>query len=134
MEDNDQGIVLGDETGNIEVRSNVIRNNTSDGMLLIESGGNTIVENEVSRNGGDGIRLRSGDPPTTGNLIATNKVRDNGGNGITIGAGAITNTVKENKLSGNGGVDILDANGTPLVNTYADNTCDTSNPNGLCED
>jgi parallel beta-helix repeat protein len=134
VRDNDRGIVLGDETGDIEVRSNEIRNNTGHGVMIIDAGGNRIVENEISGNGGDGIRVQSADPPATDNLIDSNEISDSGGNGISLDVGAINNQVSDNEVSDSGGLDILDENGTPLVNTYSDNDCDTSNPSGLCED
>jgi hypothetical protein len=52
--------------------------------------------------------------------------------GIETASGATDNTAKQNTVHGNGGTDILDANGVPLVNAYSGNTCDTSNPAGLC--
>jgi hypothetical protein len=42
--------------------------------------------------------------------------------------------MKGNTARDNGGIDIFDASGMPPADTYADNTCDTSSPNGLCED
>ncbi len=130
-----RGIVLGDETGDVEVRSNVIRNNSSDGIFLTDAGFNTIVENEVSYNGGSGIWVETAidDPNAFQNVIATNRIHDNLGDGIHIGAGVSGATVKENKVANSGGLDIVDLNGMPLINTYADNSCATSAPAGLCD-
>ena len=132
---NGRGIVLGDETGDVEVRSNVVRDNLGDGIFLTDASFNTIVENESSGNGGEGIHVETaaGEPNAFHNVIATNRVHNNGGNGIFIGVAVAQTIVKENKVHDNGGTDIVDANGTPLVNTYSDNTCGTSNPSGLCK-
>ena len=131
---NDRGIVLGDETAYVEVRGNKVRNNTSTGLLIIEAAYNNVVKNEFNRNGGDGIALRSGDPPATGNIIDSNKANDNGGNGISLGAGAIGNTVKNNEAIKNGAFDLTDANGGPPANVYINNKCAKGNPPELCED
>lgn len=131
---NGTGIILGDEVGASEVRSNVIRNNVHDGVMLVDNNFNTVVENESDHNGGNGIRLftSQSDPNSFNNTIATNKVHDNAGDGIHLGPAVVNNTLKENRSFNNHGVDIVDLNGTPLKNTYQDNHCGTSNPSGLC--
>lgn len=130
------GIVLGDETGAVEVRSNLIRNNTSHGIFLTDASFNTVVENESDHNGGSGIWVETApsDPNAFQNVIRTNKVHDNRGDGIHLGRGVRGTIVKENKVTHNSGVDIVDDNGLPLVNIYTDNTCGTSNPTGLCDE
>lgn len=131
---NQLGIVLGDEVGSSEIRDNEVRGNTSHGILIIKAGDNKVIDNSISRNGGDGIQMRSGDPPATDNLIASNEVEHNKGDGIHLLAGAINNRVSDNDVTDNDGIDISDANGLPFVNTYNDNACDTSDPDGICDD
>lgn len=130
------GIVLGDETGNVEVRGNVVRNNSSHGIFLTDASFNTIVENESDHNGGAGIWLETSpsEPNAFNNTIRTNKVHDNAGDGIHLGLGVINTTAKENRVVNNGGSDIVDANGGPPANVYNDNRCGTSSPSGLCTD
>ena len=102
---NDTGVHFGPGDGGT-LRSNVIRNSTHNGIELFSTVSALIVENESSRNGD---------------------------NGIFLAANTQSNTVKGNTARHNGGVDLFDASGPPPANTYADNTCDTSSPNGLCE-
>ena len=132
---NGLGIVLGDETGDVQVRSNAVRDNTSHGIFLTDAGQNTVADNAVVNNGGDGIRVETApsEPNAFRNVIARNRVRNNDGAGIYIGRGVADNTVEKNRVRDNGATDILDVNGEALVNAYADNTCETSNPDGLCE-
>jgi parallel beta-helix repeat protein len=105
LKQNDTGVHFGPGDGG-ELRSNVIRNSAHNGIELFSTIGATIVENESS---------------------------DNGGNGLFLAANTQSNIVKGNTARDNGGVDIVDASGAPPANTYADNTCATSSPNGLCE-
>ena len=101
--DNHTGVHYGPGAGTL--RSNDIHDNAANGIELFSSTGVTVVENNSFNNGGDGIHLH---------------------------AGATGNTVRGNRAHGNGGTDIFDGNGAPLVNTYSGNTCGTSNPSGLC--
>jgi parallel beta-helix repeat protein len=102
---NDTGVHFGPGGG--ELRSNVIRNSTHNGIELFSTVGATIAENESSHNGG---------------------------NGIFLAANTQSNSVRENRARNNDDVDIFDASGTPPANIYAGNTCDTSSPDGLCQD
>ena len=129
---NAAGIILSGETSDIQVRGNTVRDNTSVGIDLADAGQNTVADNVVVNNGGDGIRVETF-PRELRNVIAGNRVRNNDGDGIHIGRGAADNTVEKNRVRDNGGTDILDLNGEPLVNAYADNRCKTSNPDGLCD-
>lgn len=129
---NGTGVRLEPSSG-LELRSNEVHDNAANGIELLNTSNATIAENESDRNGGDGISLISTGGAATGNSIRTNKLRNNGGHGLSIGLGATGNTVKENRARPNAAVDIVDANGLPLANTYSDNRCDDSNPAGLCE-
>ena len=94
-----------------------------------------MADNVVVNNGGDGIRVETSprEPTAFRNVIAGNRVRNNDGDGIHIGRVVADNAIEKNRVRDNGGTDIVDLNGEPLVNAYADNRCKTSNPDGLCE-
>jgi parallel beta-helix repeat protein len=106
LEQNDTGIRLGPGPG-ATLRSNEIRHSAHNGIELFSSFNATIVENEAS---------------------------ENGGNGIFLAASTFSNTVRGNTARNNGGADILDESGPPPANSYEDNSCDTSSPDGLCEE
>lgn len=72
-------------------------------------------------------------PDNTGNLVAGNTVT-NSGTGIGLVAGATGNTIEANTMFGNG-LDARDDTGldsTTVQNTWKNNSCVTSSPNGLC--
>jgi parallel beta-helix repeat protein len=87
----ENGIILGEEVTDSEVRSNTIRNNTGYGVFTTDASRNTIVENEIDHNAGGGIRIRTSptEPMASFNTIRTNKVHDNGGDGIHITLGVV---------------------------------------------
>lgn len=112
---------------NGSIRDNTVKHNHTG--VHYGPGAGVLRSNEISNSAGNGIELFS----TINATIVENESSNNGGNGIFIAAGATMNTFKDNKAFGNGGTDLFDANGTPLVNTFTSNKCATSNPAGLCK-
>lgn len=121
-----EGILV--EFANVSIRDNTVKNNDT-GVHFGPGDGGTLRSNVIRNSAHNGIELFS----TTSALIVENESSRNGGNGIYLAANTYSNSVKGNTAHHNGGVDLFDASGPPPANTYADNTCDTSSPNGLCE-
>ena len=57
-----------------------------------------------------------------------------GGSGIYLAVDTHDNSVRGNTAEDNGAADIVDESGPPPAKSYADNSCDTSSPDGLCEE
>ncbi|MEA1894932.1 MAG: CARDB domain-containing protein [Euryarchaeota archaeon] len=83
---------------------------------------NTIADNIVKKNYGDGIYIGSGE-----NTISYNTVNDNTGNGINMGRsdGSYNNELQENTVCGNEVCDIM-VYGPGSGTTGDENTCDTT--------
>ncbi|MCA9924000.1 MAG: right-handed parallel beta-helix repeat-containing protein, partial [Anaerolineales bacterium] len=66
--------------GNSTVRGISIQNFGEHGILLTTGGGNSITDNNISYNSGDGIRVLDG----TENTLLSNSIYENGGLGIDL--------------------------------------------------
>jgi len=88
-----------DASGNI-IEDNIIENNLSHGIYFFTSG-NTVRENEIIGNGGDGIHSEASSALT----IEDNTVSGNYGVGLGLG-GSMWSTIEGNTFDGNGGVGI----------------------------
>jgi parallel beta-helix repeat protein len=125
---NQRGIVLGN-VGGAEVRGNQAHNNTSHGILMLDTLNTTVAENSVDGNGEHGITLTQ---ETFDNMIVSNSANGNGADGISLAQGVTGNSVTQNSATANSRFDLEDSNGEPLPNAYSANICLTSNPAGLC--
>jgi len=120
------GIVV--EFAQVSIRDNTLKHNDT-GVHFGPGDGGELRSNEIHNSVHNGIELFS----TVGATIVENESSDNGGSGIFLAANTQGNMVKGNTAQDNAGVDISDGSGPPPANSYADNTCDTSSPEGLCE-
>ena len=84
---------------------------------------NTISDNTVTENYGDGMYIGGGE-----NTISRNTVNDNTGNGIDMGRsdGSYNNELYENTVCENGGEDIRTCGDACYGNHGDENTCDTT--------
>ncbi|WP_444901288.1 right-handed parallel beta-helix repeat-containing protein [Microbulbifer sp. SSSA007] len=116
---------------NTTVTNNFISFNLDDG-IDIETGFNTMSGNVIRENGEDGIDV---DNVVTGNLINNNYVIDSVELGIAIETNAVGNTIKDNTAQGSGMFDLIDVTEnafcTNQLNTWENNTADTSSPDCL---
>jgi parallel beta-helix repeat protein len=111
------------KTTGATVSKNSIGRNTLIGIVVASAGiapdgGNTLTDNKIDANGGDGIHIATGD-----NLIHHNSVKDNTGDGLQVLAGAVANTLTDNMVRQNGN-DGIDNWGTETLisdNTTKDN-------------
>lgn len=110
------------------LRQNSIFGNGGDGV--VDTGlRNTIAGNAVRANGGNGIRLAS-DLAAGQGVIQGNQVLANARNGVVIDASRRGNTVAANVALGNGlagGFDLADGNPQCIGNTWTGNTFATRN-------
>jgi hypothetical protein len=141
-----QGIFVGGEQGlalDVLVRSNKIENlccgifigpNLLDSFgIMVTGSGVSVLTNWVQFNRGTGINLRS--PLADGNRIEGNLVvgngipgtdaRPRGSDGIRINAGAVGNTIENNRL----GEPLQGAD--PAERANRDHDCHDNNPNGV---
>jgi parallel beta-helix repeat protein len=123
-----EGVGILVEFASSSIRDNTLKQNNT-GVHFGPGDGATLRGNEIRDSASNGIELFS----TINATIVENESSDNGGNGIYLAANTQSNIVKGNTARDNGGVDIFDDSGTPPANTYVDNRCDTSSPNGLCQ-
>lgn len=123
------GIGILVEFAGSSIRDNIVKQNDT-GVRFAPGAGVELRSNEIHDNAHNGIELFS----TFNTTIVENESSNNGGNGIYLAAGTTSNTVSGNTALDNGGVDLFDESGPPPANSYTDNTCDTSIPSGLCED
>jgi parallel beta-helix repeat protein len=93
------GIVVNSGHGNVVSENRATHNQT--GVLICCSHDNAVTANVASDNRDDGIAVCCG-PSAYNNLIAGNAVRDNANNGIFVFFGADHNTIRSNRVSGNG--------------------------------
>lgn len=118
-----------------KVTNNKITDSELAGIIVDEeSTYNIIVENEVSNSGLWGIILGR----SHNNKVRYNEVEDSGLYGISLESGASNNEIKENEVEDSGTYDCFDSSsgsGTAgTANTWIENECDTSSPDGLCCD
>ena len=93
------------------------------------SSGLKLIENFITGNQLAGIALNT----TDDSLISKNDIRESE-NGIFVDVQSNGNRIESNDIFENM-VDLNNANGLAInvnSNTFSDNTCETSNPSGLC--
>jgi hypothetical protein len=125
----DEGVGILVEFANGSIRDNTVRRNDT-GVRFAPGMRTTLRSNEISQSARNGIELLR----TFEALIVENDTLHNGGSGIFLDAATHDNIVRENDAEKNGGGDIVDASGPPPANLYADNSCDSSSPEGLCDE
>ena len=113
----------------VSIRDNTLKQNGT-GVRFGPGDGAEFRSNVIRDSAHNGIELLS----TVGTLIVENRSSGNGGSGIYLAANTQGNTVRGNTARNNGSFDIFDGTGAPPANTYVDNTCKTSSPDGLCGD
>jgi parallel beta-helix repeat protein len=121
-------LVLGDRD-NIRIHNGVIKHNAREGIKAADPGASdtsvekvSVIANQlvgiwinsgvirnsiISFNGGDGVRVSSGD----GSLVLESSVRSNGADGISTGPGV---TVSGNTAALNGGMGIITSTGSTI--------------------
>jgi parallel beta-helix repeat protein len=124
-----EGVGILVEFANGSIRDNAVRKNDT-GVRFAPGIRATLRSNEVSDSAGHGIELLR----TFEATIVENESSDNGGSGIYLAADTHDNSVRGNTAADNGAADIVDESGPPPANSYTDNTCDSSSPDGLCEE
>ncbi|MEW9502111.1 right-handed parallel beta-helix repeat-containing protein [Jeotgalibacillus marinus] len=103
--------------------------------LDLDDNGNNIINNLVEGNKTGGIRLESGEEEgASNNLIDNNIVKDNENVGIWLEPNTTDNCVRSNCAFNNAGNDIQANPPADDNNTFDENKCGTSDPDGLCED
>jgi nitrous oxidase accessory protein NosD len=130
------------ETNGYKVLRNLSFVNIGSGIVLLDSDNNLIRGNGSAFNGADGISLCSLEGNgSQGNTLKENGVFANGdlvpgSVGLFVCEDSGDNTFKRNDLFGNP-LDVQDetsGGGTAGTdNLYLDNSCDTSEPFGLCQ-
>ena len=133
---NDYGIAIRGGT-KITARSNILREQTFDGILMTDvlgilTTGNTIWANDSQKNGGNGIYLQDTQGMLKKNTVKNNLTRENDGDGIRIEG--IQNKIQANNSAvnhnaGAGFFDITEASTNTvysLRNLYTTNVCVTS--------
>jgi parallel beta-helix repeat protein len=93
---------------NNQIENNTIRLNWGNGVLLNNAAWNTLLENTISDNDGDGVRLDGGSNDNqigSGILGHNNVIATNGGAGIVIAQG-VRNVILGNEIYDNGGLGI----------------------------
>ncbi|MFS1511876.1 right-handed parallel beta-helix repeat-containing protein [Chengkuizengella sp. SCS-71B] len=111
------------EDSNNLVWGNICSNNERDGIFIQEDN-NRIIHNIIKNNGARGIRIR---PFDDFNIIDNNTIINNSQEGILILGD--NNKVRSNCLIGNN----LDINDQGTNSIIDENKCQTSIPDGLCE-
>jgi hypothetical protein len=105
------GVGLHARSGSLATaRNSVFSNNTSHGIFADAAGTNAAVvfswENQVSNNGGNGVRAgNAGNLGTSGVEISQNQIDSNVGSGISISTNGLINTFSNNSIQGNAGGD-----------------------------
>lgn len=114
------GNVVGDfrgTAGGFLVTPNTIRNNGGDGVR-IESGNNHLLSNIIRGNGGNGVSLNGGSSWVGGPAADTrNFIRENGGHGVVIGNAfaSHSNLVRNARIWSNVGRGVQVTNGSNNV-------------------
>jgi nitrous oxidase accessory protein NosD len=150
------GILLFLGGGGVLVEHNRVTDNQT-GIRAISATGPVIQHNKVFGSScgttpclspAHGIQLCgttdcfTGFGPTTGATVSHNRSNNNEGDGIRVSGTSSGNTIEYNHMKGNGdGVLFFDAHDTTTGsgtagtgNTWDHNKCNTSSPQGLCED
>ena len=95
----DDGLVVGDASRNNLIRDNTLYENGRTGLWLPSSDGNTVQNNVIGRNGGNGIKVQASFGLR--NLFQGNHIESNGGFGIEFGAGTANNVCRDNVVHNN---------------------------------
>ena len=94
----------------VTARNCVFSNNTNHGIFADAAAANSAVvfawANQISNNGGNGVRAgNGGNVGTSGVEIAQNQIDSNVGSGISISTNGLINTFSNNSIQGNTGGD-----------------------------
>jgi parallel beta-helix repeat protein len=115
----------------VQVGFNLIRE-SGVGVQLLEAHGNSLRDNLIESSGSDGILMDASDA----NLIEGNLSRANGADGIHVASQSSANTIRQNKLRGNAGLDCHDdtvgAGTAGTANFWIKNRGESDVPRGLC--
>jgi parallel beta-helix repeat protein len=115
----------------VQIGFNHIRK-SSVGVQLLEAHGNSLRHNLIEGSSSDGILIDASDA----NLIEGNLSRANGADGIHVGLQSSANTIRQNKLSGNAGLDCQDdtvgAGTAGTANFWIKNRGASDVPRGIC--
>jgi parallel beta-helix repeat protein len=113
------GIVVNSGHGNVVSGNRATSNQT--GILICCSHDNAVTGNLSAHNAEDGIEVCCG-PSADDNLVAGNEVRDNANNGIIAFFGADHNTIRGNRVSGNGdNITIVEGPGNKVIANVVSN-------------
>ncbi|MGH9951523.1 MAG: NosD domain-containing protein, partial [Nitrososphaeraceae archaeon] len=113
---------------NAQVEQNIVQNNNL-GIASHSSSGSKLSSNLMSSNLLAGITFVN----TKGSTIDMNNIHGSQ-NGVFVDGQSADNTINANNILENV-VDLNNANGLPTninTNQFTDNSCQTSNPSGLC--
>ncbi|MGH9963408.1 MAG: NosD domain-containing protein [Nitrososphaeraceae archaeon] len=113
---------------NAQVQQNIVQNNNL-GIASHSSSGSKLSSNLMSSNLLAGITFVN----TKGSTIDMNNIHGSQ-NGVFVDGQSADNTIYANNILDNV-VDLNNANGLPTninTNQFTDNSCQTSNPSGLC--
>ncbi len=110
---NNQGV--GVQCGNNgSIVGNQIESNAGNGVASGGDSNQAITGNHIVSNGGDGIIISTGDD----NTITGNSILNNTGTGLNItGAGAVSNIIGTNRITGNTVAQLTDAGTTTIYLT-----------------
>ena len=94
----------------VTARNSVFSNNNTNGIFADAAASNSAVvfahANQISNNGGSGVRAgNGGNVGTSGVEISNNQIDTNVGAGITISTNGLINTFSNNSIQGNTGGD-----------------------------
>jgi hypothetical protein len=94
----------------VTARNSVFSNNITNGIFADAAAANSAVvfahANQISNNGGSGVRAgNGGNVGTSGVEIANNQIDSNVGAGVTISTNGLVNTFTNNSIQGNTGGD-----------------------------
>ncbi|MGI0044809.1 MAG: NosD domain-containing protein, partial [Nitrososphaeraceae archaeon] len=113
---------------NAQVQQNIVQNNNL-GIASHSSSGSKLSSNLMSSNLLAGITFVN----TKGSTIDMNNIHGSQ-NGVFVDGQSADNTINANNILENV-IDLNNANGLPTninSNQFTDNSCQTSNPSGLC--
>ena len=113
---------------NAQVQQNIVQNNNL-GIVSQSSSGSKLSSNLMSSNLLAGITFVN----TRGSTIDMNNIHGSQ-NGVFVDGQSADNMINANNILGNI-IDLNNANGLPTninTNQFTDNSCQTSNPSGLC--
>jgi parallel beta-helix repeat protein len=113
---------------NAQVQQNIVQNNNL-GIVSHSSSGSKLSSNLMSSNLLAGITFVN----TRGSTIDMNNIHGSQ-NGVFVDGQSADNMINANNILENI-IDLNNANGLPTninTNQFTDNSCQTSNPSGLC--